>query len=376
MTPNLRIRVDAGKHDRQERPISFKPTPRLDSATNYQLVSEGNLFPVQLDESKNACFLAPPMLAGESMELTLEEASEIATGIEASLSDHKIDIVLKNQFFTSYHFKDVKARPYFFPVLAPGQTPVTRSFPMIETVPGETKDHPHHRSLWIAYGEANGTDNWSEDERHGFTEHQKFDSILSGPVFGGFSETSLWTDSQRQPILTQKLKAVFWATSGRSRIADFEIDFSATHGDVYFGDTKEGGIISIRVASELDAPRTGRITNSFGAIGEEEAWGKSAHWCDFSGSVEGKEVGLAVLDHPLSFRYPTHWHVRNYGLMTANPFGYSHYTGGVKKGDHTLLSGETLSFRYRLILHEGDAEKAKLVSHYLSYSAPVKPIEI
>ena len=38
--------------------------------------------------------------------------------------------------------------------------------------------------------------------------------------------------------------------------------------------------------------------------------------------VEGKTVGVAILNHPDSFRFPTTWHVRTYGLFAANPFGW------------------------------------------------------
>ena len=78
----------------------------------------------------------------------------------------------------------------------------------------------------------------------------------------------------------------------------------------------------------------------------------------------------AILDHPHSFRYPTHWHVRNYGLMTANPFGYSAYTNGLKDGSHVLQNGDTLPFRYRVALHRGSCEQATINEHYLNFAAP------
>ena len=134
--------------------------------------------------------------------------------------------------------------------------------------------------------------------------------------------------------------------------------------------SKEGGILSVRVASEMDVPRTGRITNVYGGTNEAETWGKAAHWCDYSGSVEGKQVGIAVLDHPHSFRYPTHWHVRDYGLMTANPFAYAAYTDGVKDGSHTLKSGDTLAFRYRVVLHRQSCNDAQINERYLDFVAP------
>jgi hypothetical protein len=76
------------------------------------------------------------------------------------------------------------------------------------------------------------------------------------------------------------------------------------------------------------------------------------------------------MDHPMSFRYPTHWHVRDYGLMTANPFGYAAYTGGAKNGGHLLGEGESLDFHYRVVLHPGGANEGRIPSHYLNYCSP------
>ena len=125
-----------------------------------------------------------------------------------------------------------------------------------------------------------------------------------------------------------------------------------------------------RAASALDVPRGGRIENVYGGVDEGETWGKAAHWCDYSGTVDGQAAGIAILDHPLSFRYPTHWHVRDYGLMTANPFGYAAYTNGAKNGSHLLNAGATLSFSYRVVLHRGNATQADIPAHYLNFAAP------
>ena len=43
-------------------------------------------------------------------------------------------------------------------------------------------------------------------------------------------------------------------------------------------------------------------------------------------TLSGRNVGIAILDRPGNFRYPTVWHVRACGLMTANPFGISCFT--------------------------------------------------
>jgi hypothetical protein len=282
----------------------------------------------------------------------------------------EVAVQYRGSLLTRYVYSDVPARPYFFPLVGPSGVGVTRAYPMRPDAPDETRDHPHHRSLWIAYGDVNGADNWSEEPGHGHTVPQSLDLLESGPVAGRFATTSHWTTADHRPLLTQRLAVTAWATSEAVRLLDFDIRLEATHGDVHFGDTKEGGILSARVASALDVPRGGRIENVYSGINEGETWGRAAHWCDYSGVVDGQPVGIAILDHPLSFRSPTHWHVRDYGLMTANPFGYAAYTNGVKEGSHDLPAGDSLRFRYRLVLHLGDASSGRVNAHYLDFTAP------
>jgi hypothetical protein len=90
---------------------------------------------------------------------------------------------------------------------------------------------------------------------------------------------------------------------------------------------------------------------------------------DYSGPVDGKTVGIAILNHPRSFRYPTTWHVRTYGLFAANPFGW-HDFGLSKPGDYRLHAGDKLWFAYRVILHEGDARSARIAAAFDRYSEP------
>jgi hypothetical protein len=371
--PSYSLHIHAGNHNRVDCPIRFTP-PRTLLKRSWELADEqGNAVPLQILNGQEAAFIEPSLAAGDSRTYGLQPEERGNNSPSVSVRDDGvrcIEVRIHDRLFTRYNYADVPARPYFYPLLAPGEVSITRAYPMYEDVADETKDHPHHRSLWIAFGEVNQVDNWSEIPGHGHTVHQTTENVQSGAAAGGFQTTSLWTDARRQPILTQYLSVIVWATQETRRLLDIEVYLAATHGDVHFGDTKEGGILAARVASALDVPRGGRIENVYGGINEEETWGKAAHWCDYSGTVEGQQVGIALMDHPLSFRHPTHWHVRNYGLMTANPFGYAAYTNGAKEGSHTLAAGQTLSFRYRVLIHQGDAGTAQVKAHYLNFVAP------
>ena len=383
--PGPTVTIDAGPHDRRWCPLQF-PVAGLVLPGTYHLASPG-AEPLTLEvdaEGQARCILpaldarqtkvcsiealnGSPSAGGDTLADTSGAPADSVTLVDAN---GQVTISVDGALVTRYVYAEVPSRPYFFPVNAPGDIGLTRAYPMVPDVPGETADHPHHRSLWIAHGEVNEADNWSEAPGHARTRHEKFDRMSSGSVTGSFESTASWLRSTGEPLLTERLGVTAWNVAGDAHVLDFTITLRANNGAVHFGDTKEGGILSVRVATSMDVPRTGRISNVFGGIDEAETWGKAAHWCDYSGEVDGRVAGIAVMDHPHSFRYPTHWHVRNYGLMTANPFAYAAYTGGLKDGSHTLADGQALTFRYRVILHTQGCPEARIAERYLDFVAP------
>src|SRR5262249_52378336 len=150
-------------------------------------------------------------------------------------------------------------------------------------------------------------------------------------------------------------------TDGDDRILDFGITLNAKEGPVKFGDTKEG-TFGIRVPTIMDVTsrRGGEIVTNEG-LRDKDAWGKPASWVDYHGPIDGQLVGIAILNHPSSFRFPTRWHVRDYGLFAANPFGLSDFpkTEG-SGGEYVLPKGESLKLRYRVILHKGNERDARI----------------
>lgn len=362
----MQLRVLADGRSRDACPIGVTWTGEV---AGNALRSGSFITPLQRDGDRLVSIVRVP--AGDVD--TEFEAVEAETGPGVQLKDDGacVEISVRGEPFTVYRYGGVPARPYFWPVLAPGGIPVTRAWPMREDDPNETRDHKHHRSLYFAYGDVNGVDNWSEEEGHGYTVHRSLDELISGPVFGRLRTTSDWTDAAGRKVLEQRAAVTVWNVPGvHLRLMDVDLQLVATEGDVRFGDTKEGGMLTVRVATPMDVTKGGRIENAYGGINERETWGYAAHWCDYSGVVQGCRVGVAVMDHPLSFRYPTYWHVRDYGLMGANPFALSAYTGGVKEGSYVLPAGATMRFVYRVAIHLGDASEANIRGHYLDFATP------
>jgi hypothetical protein len=314
--------------------------------------------------------------AGVKHSFRLLEGSDTHTGglgVEVCRDGGSVCFDVAGERFTRYHYApdEAPARPYFYPILAPGGLPVTRNYPMAD-LPGEAHDHPHHRSLWVAHGDVNGADNWSEEPGNGRTEHLAFDGVFGGPLAGGFRERCRWIAADGSPLLDEVRDVRVLACDPGQRVLDLTLRFTAADRNVTFGDTKEGGLISVRVATSMDADKGGTIHNGSGGVNEKETWGKPAPWCDYYGPVQGRTLGIALMDHPDNPRHPTHWHVRNYGLMTANPFGLSYfYNDKSRDGSLTMKAGETLTWRYRMLVHAGTTEEAGVDARYAAFTADV-----
>jgi hypothetical protein len=365
-----RITVSASRHSCRGLPVSVSVGDAKKAFTGVKDVRTGRTYPAQMSDG-SLCWILDEIGKGESREF--EPVSQpVLAGVQlADASDGKIDFLIGGDLFTTYHFGAEIARPYLYPVIGPGGACVTRHYPMRDDIPGETKDHHHHKSVWVAHGDVNGVDDWSEETGHGRIVHREFIEKTSGPVFARIRTLNDWVGNDGHKVMEEERTITVYNLPEDGRFIDIDVIFRATDGDVKFGDTKEGGIISVRVATSIDGNKGGLITNSFGGITEGESWGKRAHWCDYSGPVEGRTVGITIFDAPSNFRYPAYWHVRDYGLMTANPFALSeYYHDKTRDGSHVIRSGENFPFTYRLFIHAGDALQANVAEMYHGYVNP------
>lgn len=307
-----------------------------------------------------------------------ETPREKVPGVFLDEVDGRLLIEIDGDLFTAYHFGSDVTRPYFHPLVGPTGASVVRDFPMVEGVDGETSDHPHHRGMWTAHGDVNGHDNWLEGLGKASIRHSGFPRLISGPVYGSFDASAEWIDRWGSVALTDTRRVTVFNLGPDERLVEYAIRVSASHGQVTFGDTKEAGIVSIRVASSMDGPTRdrpggkGKIETADGSVGEAEAWGRRAAWCDYSGPVGEDIVGIAILDHPTNPRFPTHWHVRDYGLMTVNPFGLHDFTGDTNAhlGDLIVPPYELRVFRYRILIHRGDATVGEVRERYHDFVNP------
>ncbi len=368
------VTVRAGDIDLGETPI-LAEIPGSIAPGMYDLLAGSGEVPIagqvfQEGRKRLLAFVLPAAEGPRPAALTLlaraKTEREPGKGLSVTAQGNNLIVKLDEKPLTEYRV-DSGSKPIFFPLIGPTGDSYTRAFPM-QAIPGEDDDHPHQRSCWLTHGKVNGIDFWSEGGKAGKIEETYQGLIASGPVLVRLVTRNDWLGPDGKRVCSDERTVTFHRTRV-SRTIDFEFTIRASDGPLTFGATKEG-MFGLRVASSMDVKRKtgGRITNAEG-LTDDAAWGKASPWVDYVGPVNQKTVGIAVLNHPGSFRYPTAWHVRTYGLFAANPFG-GHDFGGQMPGDHTIPNGGTILFRYRVILHEGDTKTARIDRAFAAYATP------
>jgi hypothetical protein len=337
-----------------------------------------------------------------ALALVFVAGSSYAAQLTADRTDQGVVVKIDGQPFVQYWTR-AGSKPVVWPIIGPTGQPMTRAYPMGKGE-NEREDHIHQRSLWFTHGKVNDVDFWGEPATYakakikrlvGEIRHREFVDVHGGPQAVIVTRND-WLDQNGKKMLEDERRLTFGVMGGTRQI-DFDIKLTASVGPVTFGDTKEGSF-GIRVAETMKVDQTpvakpgatskntkkpaekaaaakpigGQIVNAEG-LRDKDAWGKRSSWVDYHGPVAGKTVGIAVLNHPSSFRYPTYWHVRTYGLYAANPFGVSDFTGKKEdNGQYVLAKGQSICLRYRVLFHEGDERQSRIADAFAGYAKESK----
>jgi hypothetical protein len=296
-----------------------------------------------------------------------------------------IEIVYGGRLVTRYHAGYEEGRPYFYPIMGPSGENMTRHWPMNDTFKDEETDHPFHRGMWFGLGDVNGYDFWrspdkkpaegDKEKRYGLIRHKGMNGVLiKGPTIT-IKTKSDWLDAENpeKRICSDEREFTLFFREDGSLALDVTLNLVADAGDVTIGDGEEAAF-AIRTIPTLQLKGKvgkGHILTSEG-LADAEAWGKRAAWVDYYGPDRaGNPVGIAIFDHPTNFRHPTWWHARDYGLFAANPFGQGKFEEGAAEnaGEYVIPNGELLTFRYRIIFHEGDPETAAIAKAFEAFGS-------
>jgi hypothetical protein len=315
-------------------------------------------------------------------------------------ASNRVDVFVDGQPFTAYIWSDILKKPVLFPLRTASGTIITRGYPL-ESRPGERTDHPHHVGFWFNYENVNGVDFWNDSTalpaaqqaKMGRIVHRRIIKTSSGPDKGELEVEMDWIMPDQQPILDEKTDFIF-RTAPNARIVDRITTLTALDKPVVFKDSKDG-LIGLRVRRELEQPETDAVTytdasgrpttvkamstngvtglyrSSEGKTGDA-VWGTRGRWTMLSGRVNQEDITLVMLDHPGNPGFPTYWHARGYGLFAANPLGEAIFSNGKEKLNFTIQPKQSATFRYRLVILDGNATPEQVEALYSQFVDEVK----
>jgi len=268
----------------------------------------------------------------------------------------------------TYVYRDPEIlRPYFKDVYVPGGVQVTRHHPPREGA--DPLDHETmHPGLWLAFGDLGGADFWRNKATvaHG--------GFVQAPHAEG--DTGTFTVRNRYmaegSVICEEICTYTFQVRPAGYLILWDSTFQSKLSGLCFGDQEEMGL-GVRVTTPImvkpyeNRHRSGRILDDRGRRNEREIWGEQAAWCDYSGRAdgtpnatnrvwepEGAFAGIMNMPDPRN-AVACRWHVRDYGLMVANPFGQSVFKKGPAKKTE-MVSGQPFHLRFGILLHGAPTE--------------------
>jgi hypothetical protein len=291
-------------------------------------------------------------------------ASSFASDFKVEQQPDRLIITHGNQPVAQYIWKHEKVlRPFFAHLCAPGGIQVTRNFPPV-TGKDATDHDTMHPGLWLAFGDISGHDFW---RNKAVVKHEQF--LQTPSVNGGkltFATENSFQSVQGK-VICKQISRFSLSIRPEASLLVWEADFTSPDDDFVFGDQEEMGL-GVRVATPISEKNGGTIRSSEGGKTAKATWGKPAKWCDYSGIINERNVGIAIFTDPNNFR-PSWWHNRDYGLFVANPFGRKALTGG-ETSQVVVKKGETFRLRFGVLLHSSATNQppdfARVHSDFLS----------
>lgn len=313
-----------------------------------------------------------------SIGVMAQKKERVTVGL--SPKGNQVNVYFGQQFFTSFLFPDTLEKPVLYPVHAANGAIVTRGYPL-KPVAGDPTDHPHHIGIWFNFENVNGLDFWnnsfaipaSKKSGYGWIKTDRESVKTKSGETGLLSYRANWTN-QKNDVLLEETTQLEFSGDDHRRIIDRVTTLKA-NTEVLFKDAKDG-LLGMRVAHALQMPSkvdqkfkddkgnetivkagtdnvaNGNYVTSEGKTGDD-AWSTRGVWCKMFGKMGADSVSIIIIDHPSNPNYPTYWHARGYGLFAANPLGENIFTNGKLTKNLALKKGESVTFRYRIVIDNG-----------------------
>ncbi|HET6976415.1 MAG TPA: PmoA family protein [Pyrinomonadaceae bacterium] len=367
----IAVTVSAGQWDRHNTIVSF-PFKSKKEDTGYLVDDQGASIPLQLDGT-TATFVLPDLKAGKSISFQLRYGAKVGSAVELTRVQNRLEIKDRGQQVLSFvaepgslpspDIKPVFLRGgYIHPVFTPKGTVVTDDYP---------SDHYHHHGIWFAWTktefEGKHPDFWNVGDGTGRVDFVKVGKTWSGPVHAGFTSFQNYvalTGAEPKTALNEEWEVKVYSLGG-AQAPYFLFDIVATQqcastSPLILDEYRYGGM-GVRGNREWkDKSKVSFLTSE----GKTRADGNATRgrWCHIGGPVDGKQVGIAILDHPSNFRAPA--------PMRLNPDDPFFNYAPSQMGRFEIDPGKQFVLRYRYVISDGPADTKLLEQLWSDYANP------
>jgi len=257
-------------------------------------------------------------------------------------------------------------RNYIYPVFTPSGVLVTSESPI---------DHPHHQSVTIGADHFNCYLPYSSDKveeaNYSFYVNYTFQGRAPGRIVSRSVEGSEiapghlrltqeldwqgpeeWGAPDRRTVAAET-RTIDVRPEDEANVIDIRTRISPTQWALRIGPTRHA-FFTVRLADGLRVVDGGSVVDSEGRSGGDAISGERSAWVDACGpSHGGRTAGIAVFPHASTAGNP--WSVADYGTITVNP---------ILESPWELDPGDSMEVGVRLVVHDGSAEDAGIVSRF------------
>ena len=280
-------------------------------------------------------------------------------------------IVLKNGNSEILHYQTAVLYPpakidtaykrsgFIHPLITPSGNILTRVSP---------PDHYHHVGIWNPWTRVrignHVTDFWNLSEKQGTVRFAGINSIVNGPVYGGFSVRQEHIDFQGKMPEELAINEVWdvraWNAEPVVGLKAWLVGlttFLSVAGDssIVFEAYRYGGGIGIRANEEWTKDNSSVLTSE--GKTRKDADGTRARWTDINGAFKNNgQSGVVFFSHPSNREHPEPMRVWPENVNNNRGDVYFEFCP-IRYKEWVLNPGRVYMLKYRMLVYDGKIDK-------------------
>lgn len=375
----LHFYVEAGSYLRINTPVGvdLEGAPKSDTL-GYQLVEKvkGQLiekpFQVETGYVPRLWFILDGKTdPGKSREFYLyrTDPKPAVNAVTAELTKDNIILKKGNAEILNYRKSTMyppagvdtayKRSGFIHPMYSPSGNMLTRVSP---------RDHYHHFGIWNPWTQVrignHITDFWNIGSKQGTVKFSGINSVLNGPVYGGFSVKQDHIDfrviKSGEVAINETWDVRAWNVEPVEGVKAYLVDLTtllavAGNEPIVFVAYRYAGGIGFRATGEWNRNNSTVLTSE--GLTRKDADGSRARWADINGEFKDKgNSGITFFSHPANRDFPEPMRV---WPENQNGVGDVYFEFcPTRHNDWQLDPGNLYRLKYRMLVYDGKIDKA------------------